>query len=147
MLEDFGMFEKIVYKLFHNYSLCGLIKNWSGKKLNWKILCKQKLKIQAPIFSSGENVAIAMIVIRQKGKSRFSECFFIIWFLQSAKLHKTRIGHSCWFMKSFVDMLWYLCGYLACVWLGNCLRTSFPIICPWKSIQNQQNLENRNYKL
>ena len=40
-------------------------------------------------------------------------------------------------------MSWYLCGYLACVWLGNCLRTSFSIICPWKSIQNQQNLKNR----
>ena len=92
-------------RLYTSYFIIIVYVDWSRinkwKKLNWKIQCKQKLKIQAPIFSSGENVAIAMIVIRQKGKSRFSVCFFIIWFLQSAKLHKTRIGHSCWFMKEF----------------------------------------------
>ena len=147
MLEDFG----ILKGLYASYFIIIVYVDWSRinkwKKLNWKVQCKQKLKIQAPIFSSGENVAIAMTVIRQKGKSRFSECFFIIWFLQSAKLHKTRIGHSCWFMTEFCGHVMVSMRLFGMLWLGNRLRTSFPIICPWKSIQNQQNLKNRIYKL
>ena len=96
-------------RLYTSYFIIIVFVDWSRinkwKKLNWKIQCKQKLKIQALIFSSGENVAIAKIVIRQKANPDFQSVFFIIWFLQSAKLHKTRIGHSCWFMKEF-------CGYV-----------------------------------
>ena len=138
-------------RLYTSYFIIIVYVDWSRinkwKKLNWKIQCKQKLKIQAPIFSSGENVAIAMIVIRQKGKSRFSECFLSNDFCNQLNFTKLEKDILVDLWKSFVDMLWYLCGYLACVWLGNCLRTSFPIICPWKSIQNQQNFKNRNYKL
>ena len=39
---------------------------------------------------------------------------------------------------SFVDISWCLCGHFAWFWLGICLRSSFPIFCPWKSIKIQQ---------
>ena len=105
MLEDFGMFEKIVYKLFHNYSLCGLIKNYQVEKIELKNTMQTKAQDPSSnIFIRGK-CSNCQDSDKAKGKSRFSECFFIIWFLQSAKLHKTRIGHSCWFMKEF-------CGYV-----------------------------------
>ena len=88
-------------RLYTSYFIIIVYVDWSRINMWKKIELKNTMQTKAPLFSSGENVIIAMIVIRQKGKSRFSECFFIIWFLQSAKLHKTRIGHSCWFMKEF----------------------------------------------
>ena len=42
-----------------------------------------------------------------------------------------------------MDISWYLCGHFVSFWLGTCLRTSSPIICPWKSIKIQQKLGMR----
>ena len=42
--------------------------------------------------------------------------------------------------KIFMDILWVFCGFsgdFARFWLGNSFETSFPVICPWKSIKSQ----------
>ena len=91
-------------RLYTSYFIIIVYVDWSRinkwKKLNWKIQCKQKLKIQAPIFSSGENVAIAKIVIRQKANPDFQSVFLSYDFCNELNFKKL-IGHSCWFMKEF----------------------------------------------
>ena len=58
----------------------------------------------------------------------------------SAKVILFKIGILVDFWMNFVDIVWFLCGHFAWFWLGIRLRTSFPIICPWKSIKIQQKL-------
>ena len=57
------------------------------------------------------------------------------WFFSFRKMLK---GILVELWMSFVDISWCLCGHFAWFWLGICLRASFPIICPWKSIKIQQ---------
>ena len=57
------------------------------------------------------------------------------WFFSFTKMLK---GILVELWMSFVDISWCLCGHFVWFWLGIHLRTSFPIICPWKSIKIQQ---------
>ena len=66
------------------------------------------------------------------------------WFFSFTKMLK---GILVELWMSFVDISWCLCGHFL---LGICLRSSFPIFCPWKSIQIQQKklgIKYRHHKL
>ena len=44
------------------------------------------------------------------------------------------------FCMTFMDILLLFCGHYAWFWLGIHLRSSFSILCPWKSIKIQQKI-------
>ena len=65
------------------------------------------------------------------------------WFFSFRKMLK---GILVELWMSFVDISWCLCGHFAYFWLGICLRSSFPIFCPWKSIKIQQKILGMKYR-